>query len=97
VDRFAILALGVLSVVVVVGIEHFYRTGMEEGVLWRRVVLVTAIEFGVLFASLTVQSVVMGALGLVTIWSIALPSAALAIAAALTWLLTRMPQGTASG
>ncbi|MGC9523103.1 MAG: hypothetical protein ACP5HG_14620 [Anaerolineae bacterium] len=96
VDRFGTLAIGVLSVLLVVFVEHYYRTGVDEGALWRRFVLVTAIEFGVLFVALTIQSILFGALGLFTIWSVVVPVVVLAVTAALSWVLTRMPKNSSS-
>ncbi len=89
VDRFSTLIMGILAVLLVVLVEHYYRTGVESGTLWRRFTLVTAIEFGVLFVALTIQVIFMGALGLFTVWSLVLPCAALAITVLLSWLLTR--------
>lgn len=89
-DRFGVVALGILGVVMVVVVEHYYRTGVERGELARRVVLVTLIQVGVLFASLTLRVALAGALGLFTIWSILAPLGVLAVAVALSWVLTRL-------
>jgi hypothetical protein len=90
VDRFGVLAVGLLSVLVVVFVEHYFRTGSEQRQLLRRFVLVTAIEFGVLFIALAIQSVFLATLGLFTVWSVVVPLAALAVTAALSWVWTRM-------
>lgn len=95
-DRFGVVALGVLGVLMVVLIEHYYRTGVERGVLPRRVVLVTLIEVSVLFVSLALQVALAGLMGLFTIWSIAVPLGVLAVAVALSWVLTRLPKRTES-
>ena len=92
IDRFSILVLGVLSVLLVVTVEHYYRTGVELGQLMRRFVLVTAIEFGVLFVALAIQAIYLGVLGLFTIWSVLLPCGVLAVTVVLSWILTRMPK-----
>ncbi len=89
VDRFGALVLGILSVLMVVVVEHYYRTGVEADQLWRRFALATAIEFGVLFVALTIQTIFLGALGLFTIWSIVLPAGALAVAVLLSWAAAR--------
>ncbi|MBN1872973.1 MAG: hypothetical protein JXA33_02000 [Anaerolineae bacterium] len=94
IDRFDILILGVLSVLLVVTVEHYYRTGVEQGQLMRRFVLVTALEFGVLFLSLATQAIYLGVLGLFTIWSVLLPCGVLAITVILSLILTRMPKNT---
>lgn len=96
VDRFGTLAVGLLSVLLVVGIEHYYRTGVDEDRLWKRVVLVTAIEFGVLFVALAIESLVFGVLGLFTVWSLVVPVGVLAVTAALSWVLTRMPNNSSN-
>ena len=92
VDRFSIIVLGVLSVLLVVAVEHYYRTGVEQGQLLRRLVLVTAIESGVLFAALAIQAIYLGMLGLFTVWSVLVPCGVLAVTVALSWVLTRMPK-----
>lgn len=91
-DRFGVVALGVLGVVMVVIIEHYYRTGVDQNMLPRRVVLVTLIEVGVLFVALAIQVALAGVMGLFTIWSILMPLGVLALAAALSWALTRLPK-----
>jgi hypothetical protein len=95
-DRFGVVVLGVLGVLMVVLIEHYYRTGVDQGTLPRRVVLVTLIEVGVLFISLTLQVALAGVMGLFTIWSIAVPLGVLAVAVALSWALTRLPKQAAT-
>ena len=90
VERFAVLTLGILSVLLVVGIEHFYRTSVGPRQIWQRFVGVTAVQLGVLFIALTTQSVVFAILGLITIWSVLVPIAVLVAVAALIWLLNRL-------
>jgi len=92
VDRFSVLVLGVLSVLLVVAVEHYYRTGVERGLLLKRWVLVTAIESGVLFVALAIQAIYAGVLGLFTVWSVLVPCGVLAVTVALSWILTRMPK-----
>jgi hypothetical protein len=95
-DRFGVVVLGVLAVLMVVLIEYYYRTGVDQGALPRRVVLVTLIEVGVLFVSLALQVALAGVMGLFTIWSIAVPLGVLALAVALSWVLTRLPKRAAT-
>ncbi len=90
VDRVSVVVLGVLSVLLVVGVEHYYREGLEHSQLWRRFVRVTAIESGVLFAAYAIQMIYLGVLGLFTIWSVVIPAGVLLVTVALTWLLSRM-------
>ena len=53
-DQWSYLFLGLLLVVLIVFIEHFYRTGVQPGILRLRFFQVTAIEFAGLFlANLT--------------------------------------------
>lgn len=94
VDRFGVLGVGLLSVLVVVFVEHYYRTGSEQRQLLRRFVLVTAIETGVLFVALTIQTAFLGTLGLFTIWSVLVPLVTLAVTVALSWVWTRMGSGS---
>lgn len=94
-DRFGVVALGVLGVLMVVLIEYYYRTGVDQGVLPRRVVLVTLSEVSVLFVSLALQVALAGVMGLFTIWSILVPLGVLAVAVALSWALTRLPKQAA--
>lgn len=89
VDRFSTLAMGILAVVIIVVVEYYYRNGVETDTIWRRFLLVTAVEFGILFVALAIQVIFMGALGLFTVWSLVLPCAALAVTVVLSWLLTR--------
>jgi len=91
IDRFSVLVLGVLSVLLVVAVEHYYRTGVEQRQLLKRLVLVTAIESGVLFVALAIQAIYLGVLGLFTVWSVLVPCGVLAVTVALSWVLTRMP------
>ncbi len=91
---FLILILGVLCVLLVVVVEHYYRTGVEVGQLSRRFVQVTAIEGGVLFTALAIQVIFLGVLGLFTVWSVLLPLVVLALTVGLSWLLTRMPKNS---
>lgn len=93
VDRFGVLAVGLVSVLVVVFVEHYYRTGSEQRQLLRRFVLVTAIEVGVLFVALAVQAAFLATLGLFTIWSVLVPLVTLGVTVALSWLWTRMRSG----
>ncbi len=95
VDRFGIVILAVAMVVVVVFVEYYYRTGVDEGQLARRFVLATAVESGVLFVALAVQAALGAALGLFTIWSILAPLGVLVVTVALSWVLTRMPKRAA--
>ncbi len=94
-DRFGVVVLGVLAVLMVVVIEHYYRTGVDQGVLPRRLVLVTLIEFGVLFVALALQVSIAGVMGLFTIWSIMVPLGVLAVMVVLGWMLTRLPKRSA--
>ena len=96
VDRFSVLALGALSVLMVVAVEHYYRTGVEQRQLFRRFVQVTAIESGVLFVALAIQATYQGVLGLFTAWSVWLPTGVLAVTVILSWMLTRMPKDPSS-
>lgn len=96
IDRFSILVLGVLSVLLVVVVEHYYRTGVEQGQLLKRLVLVTAIESGVLFVALAIQAIYLGVLGLFTVWSVLVPCGVLAVTVALSWVLTRMQKNALS-
>jgi hypothetical protein len=90
VDRFSVVGLGVLSVLIVVFIEHYFRTGSEQRQLLRRFVLVTAIEVGILFIALTIQAAFLATLGLFTIWSLLVPLITLGATVALSWLWTRI-------
>jgi hypothetical protein len=95
-DRFGVVALGVLGVLMVVFIEHYYRTGVDRGILARRVVLITLIEVGVLFVSLTLRVALAGVMGLFTIWSIIVPLGVLVLVVVLSWVLTRLPKQSAT-
>jgi hypothetical protein len=50
-DQWSYLLVGLLLVVLIVFVEHFYRTGVQPGTLRLRFFQMTAIEFGVLFAA----------------------------------------------
>ena len=63
-DQWSYLLLGLLLVVLIVFIEHFYRTGVQPGILRLRFFQVTAIEFAGLFlANLTSAMVIWGVSG----------------------------------
>ena len=92
VQRFGVLGLGILSVLFLVLVEHYYRAGVDQGRLWKRFLQLTTIEFGVLFVALTIQAISTGVLGLFTIWSVLFPVAVLALTLVLGWVLKRMPK-----
>jgi len=51
--HWSILIIGLIVLILMIALEHYYRNGMTEGVLWKRFFLITGIEFLVLFASHT--------------------------------------------
>jgi hypothetical protein len=51
VDRFGIILLGVLFIVVILVMEHKLRTGIEKGLLWKRALIGTAILVGTILIS----------------------------------------------
>ncbi len=58
-DQWSYLLLGLILVILIVFLEHFYRTGVQPGSLRLRFFQLTTIEFGVLFlANLTSAAVV---------------------------------------
>ncbi len=92
-DRFGVVTLGILAVLMVVFLEHYYRVGVEREELLRRFVLVTLVEVVILFVALAIQVALAGAMGLFTIWSIVVPLGVLMVAVVLSWVLTRLPRG----
>ncbi len=48
-DQWSLLAIGILMVVLIVYLEHLYRTGVPSGSLWARFTLASAVEVGVIF------------------------------------------------
>lgn len=55
VDRFGIILLGVLFIIVILVMEHKLRTGIEKGLLWKRAITATAILVGVIVVSYILQ------------------------------------------
>lgn len=51
VDRFGIILLGVLFIVVILVMEHKLRTGVEKGLLWKRAIVGAAILVGAIVIS----------------------------------------------
>lgn len=51
VDRFGIILLGVLFIVVILVMEHKLRTGIEKGLLWKRAIIGAAILVGAIVIS----------------------------------------------
>lgn len=49
IDRFGVVILGLVLLIVIITAEHLYRTGVARGTLARSFFLITAIELGVLF------------------------------------------------
>ncbi len=49
VDRFGVVIMGLVLLIVIITAEHLYRTGVARGTLARSFFLITAIELGVLF------------------------------------------------
>jgi hypothetical protein len=96
VDRVVVVVVGLLSVLTVVGVEHYYRGGAEQSQLMRRFVQVTAIESGVLFGALAIQAIYLGVLGLFTIWSVVVPLGILALTVVLSWVVTRLPKNSST-
>jgi hypothetical protein len=50
-DRFGILVLGLLSLILVIYFEHYYRTGADQRRLWQRFARVTLLQIAFLAAS----------------------------------------------
>lgn len=48
-SHWSFLIIGILAIVLLVGFEHYYRTGATTGILWKRFFMVTGIEALVLF------------------------------------------------
>jgi hypothetical protein len=48
-DQLSIVVLGLFMIILIVYLEHYYRTAVPAGSLWARFSLATAIELGVLF------------------------------------------------
>ena len=48
-DQWSLLVVGILTIVLIVYLEHLYRSGVPSGSLWARFSLVSALEIGVLF------------------------------------------------
>ncbi len=48
-DQWSLLAMGMLTIILIVYLEYLYRTSVPSGRMWIRFTLVTAIEIGVLF------------------------------------------------
>ncbi len=55
VDRFGIMLLGVLFIVIILVTEHKLRTGVEKGLLWKRALVAAAILVGVIVVSYILQ------------------------------------------
>ena len=53
-DRFGVIILGIVLLMLIVVAEHFYRTGVQQGRLLRYFSLFTAIELAVLLVSNTI-------------------------------------------
>ncbi len=53
-DRFGVVILGIVLLMLIVVAEHFYRTGVKQGRLTRYFSLFTAIELAVLLVSNTI-------------------------------------------
>jgi hypothetical protein len=49
VDRFGVVILGLVLLVVIIAAEHLYRTGVARGTLARSFFLITAIQLGIVF------------------------------------------------
>jgi hypothetical protein len=94
VDRWAILVLGVMIVVLVVYVEHYYRTGAAKGKLLQHFLRVSSYQVGVMAAfHLTYLGVGLGA-RLLTVSGALLPLGELALTLILVWLSRRLAPRT---
>ncbi len=55
VDRFGIILLGILFIVIILVMEHKLRTGVENGLLWKRAIVAAAILVSVIVVSYILQ------------------------------------------
>jgi hypothetical protein len=58
IDTGFIFVGAVIAVTLAIGIEVYFRRGMEKGKLWQRIGLVVGIEVAVILISLIIQNVV---------------------------------------
>jgi len=52
IDRLSVVLLGLAGSVLVILVEHWYRTGVEKGRLWPRFAKVTAWQLGLILAGM---------------------------------------------
>jgi hypothetical protein len=86
VDRFALVLLGVVVLVVFVLSEYYYRSGASQGRLLRRFWRATALELGLLAVCHLVTLVVLFRAGAASAASILLPVGEFLLAGGLFWL-----------
>ncbi len=85
-DTWTYLILGLLVVILLVALEHLYRTGVASGELWKRFFLVTAIECGVLVLTHSIYFALEWSFNPLAWWILAIPVIEALFMALFLWL-----------
>ena len=85
-DQWTYLVAGIVMVVLIVGLEHFYRSGVQPGLLRLRFFQVTAIEFIVLLVSDLTSAIMVWVVAAFTWRSLFYPILELICAVIFVWL-----------
>ncbi len=85
-DSWSYLGLGLLVLILLVGLEHLYRTGVSSGELWKRFFLVSAIECGVLLLTHSIYFALEWSFSPLSWWILAIPVVEVLFMALFLWL-----------
>jgi hypothetical protein len=89
VQSWTVLLVGILLLIVLVGVENFYRMSVPSGKLMRRFLLVSGIEFGVLFIAHASYYAILQTFRPFTWIAIAFPVVEILMAVLFFWLYRR--------
>lgn len=89
VDRFGVVIMGLVLLMLIITAEHLYRTGVARGTLARSFFLITAIELGVLFVFDVMFFIVALSAGILTVAAGWVQLVELALLVLLIWLYRR--------
>ncbi len=85
-DTWTYLVLGLLVLILLVGLEHFYRNGVSSGELWKRFFLISAIECGVLVLTHSIYFALEWSFNPLAWWILAIPVVEVLFMALFIWL-----------
>jgi hypothetical protein len=87
--NWSILVIGVIVLIILVALEHFYRTAGRENKVWKLFFLISGIETTILLLTHITYFALEQSVAAVGWWGIAIPAAEALVAALFWWLYMR--------